>query len=547
MKAICSISGWEFEISEREIALRNALGIDVLPDLMPHLRIRHIGAFWPHWSLHKRMCDKTGRDIISVFRPECPYPVWHKDEWYKSAEPPQAPIDFDQTFFSQAERLFKKCPIPHNSGTGNENCEYTDDWWFGRNCYLCHCGVKNEDNRYCYRLIGCKNSLYCVFSFECEWCFDVINSEKCFQCIYGFYLKNCRDTAFCYDCRNCQDCLFCFNLRNKQYCIGNKQLSREEYEIQKQQFPYDTQIGYQRCKDLFWKMLREIAWHKSNYLDFTENCSGNYLLRLKNMSHTFFGADGEDWINVTRFWWAKTATDSINLQDAERIIYSSGAQVKCYDIGFSFMLDNTRFARYSAYSSKCENVFGCCGLLGWKNAILNTPYAQAEYEMLRNKLIGHMKSTGEWGHFFPGSFAPNPYDEGWGSFYFPLSLAEQKQWDYFSLPVTEQHDVKYHHSDDIPSAWEATETSTLLTYWDESAHKPFQILPQDINFCRKIGVPLPQSHYMRRLQENFAWMPYNGVLRKTKCAQSWVDIETSWSAEYDGRILSEAEYLKKVW
>jgi len=50
-----------------------------------------------------------------------------------------------------------------------------------------------------------------------------------------------------------------------------------------------------------------------------------------------------------------------------------------------------------------------------------------------------MKSTGEWGQFFPGSFAPSPYDESWGSFYFPMSLPEQEKLGYFSLSNTDQY------------------------------------------------------------------------------------------------------------
>jgi len=295
----CAITGEQFLCSEFEMKLRADFDFPE-PNTLPHIRIQHLGAFWPHWSLHKRKCDKTGRDIVSVFGPECPYPVWHKDEWYESARPPGAKIDFDQPFFTQAEKLFKTCPIPHNSGINNENCEFTDDCWFSRNCYLCHSLVRGEDNRYSYRILDCKDTLYCVFSFECEWCIDVINSEKCYQCVYGLYLKNCRDSAFCYDCRNCQNCLLCFNLRNKQYCIGNKQLSKEEFEIQKTQFSYKTQKGYDHCKDLFRKMIQDRAWHKSNYIDFSENSSGNYALRLKNVSNVFFGNDIEDASNVTR-------------------------------------------------------------------------------------------------------------------------------------------------------------------------------------------------------------------------------------------------------
>ncbi len=226
-------------MSNLESKLRQTFDVPA-SDQPSHLRIKHLGAFWPHWALHKRKCDKTGRDIISTFQSECPYPVWHRDEWFSAARPPQAVFDFSQPFFPQAETLFKRCPIPHSNGLNNENCEFTDDWWYSRNCYLCHSGVRCEDSRYSYRILDCKNTLYCTFSFECEWCTDVINSEKCFRCIYGLYLRNCHDTAFCYDCRNCHDCLLCSNLRNKEYCIGNKQLTKEEYESQKKKFSFDT-------------------------------------------------------------------------------------------------------------------------------------------------------------------------------------------------------------------------------------------------------------------------------------------------------------------
>lgn len=515
-------------------------------EMPPYLRIKHLGAFWPHWALHKRKCDKTGRDIISTFQPECLYPVWHRDEWFSAAQPPQAVFDFSQSFFSQTEPLFKRCPIPHISGLHNENCEFTDDWWYSRNCYLCHSGVRCEDSRYSYRILDCKNMLYWVFLFECEWCIDVINSEKCSRCIYGLYLRNCNDMAFCYDCRNCHDCLLCSNLRNKQYCIGNKQLTKEEYESQKKNFSFETRSGYERCKALFSTMLHEVAWHKSHYMDFAENSSGNYILRVKNVSQMFFGNGVEDGYNIARLGWAKTVLDGISLQDAEMVYMSSWVQIKSYDVRYSFMMDNARFALYSGYSSRCENIFGCCGLLDGKNCILNTPYSAQEYSTLKDKVIDHMKSTGEWWQFFPWSFAPNPYDESWSSFHFPLSESEQKAQWYFFLPNPEKHNEHYQPSEEIPISSDATLETTKNTYWDEVAQRPFQILAQDINFCRDLGVPLPSTYYMRRIQENFRWMPYNGTLRTTTCAKSGKEIQTSWPSEYDGRILSEEEYLKVV-
>ncbi len=147
------------------------------------------------------------------------------------------------------------------------------------------------------------------------------------------------------------------------------------------------------------------------------------------------------------------------------------------------MLDNTRFARYSAYSSRCENIFGCCGLLGAKNAILNTAYSHEEYQKLQEKIINHMKSTGEWGQFFPGSFSPHPYDESWGSFHFPLTLQEQETLGYFSLQTSEPQQSDYSDSSILTSQSISPEEIVQKTYWDKNAQRPFQILPQDIAFA----------------------------------------------------------------
>lgn len=118
---------------------------------------------------------------------------------------------------------------------------------------------------------------------------------------------------------------------------------------------------------------------------------------------------------------------------------------------------------------------------------------------------------------------------------------------YFYLSNPEKHNVSYLSAHELPvTAKDATDETIKQTFWDEKAQRPFQILPQDINLCRELGVALPHTYYMRRIQENFRWMPYNGTLRKTKCAKSGREIQTSWPTEYDGRILSEEEYLKIV-
>lgn len=230
--------------------------------LAPELRIRHLGAFWPHWNLHKRKCDKTGKEIVSVFRSDCPYPVWHKDEWFRNANPPKAFFDFTQSFFPQAEKLFKQCPIAHSTGSNNENCEYTDDAWHSRNCYLCHSLFKTEDSRYTYRAYHEKNSLFNAFCYECERCLDCVNCHTCFECVSSLESKNSQNLQFCFDCRGCHDSFFCYNLRNKSYCIANTQFTKEQYENEIKQWDLCTVEGYKKASTIFQKIMREKAYFR---------------------------------------------------------------------------------------------------------------------------------------------------------------------------------------------------------------------------------------------------------------------------------------------
>lgn len=59
--------------------------------------------------------------------------------------------------------------------------------------------------------------------------------------------------------------------------------------------------------------------------------------------------------------------------------------------------------------------------------ILNTPYSQEEYEKLCGKIIDHMKTTLEWGEFFPTELATFGYNETVAHEYFPMTETAVKE------------------------------------------------------------------------------------------------------------------------
>lgn len=504
MQSTCSISGTQFEVSEHEIRLRRKFGFgDSLPDLLPKYRFQILGSFWPQWSLHKRKCDRSGKGIVSIFDKDCKYPVWHRDQWIEHSDPPSADFDFSRNFFDQAWDVFSKSPIPHAFQSHNHNCEYTDDWYHSKNCYLCHSGQNNEDCRYCYGCDSIKNVYYGVFSFNSELCYDLINSKHCFGSLFLLNCKNVADSAFLYDCRDCKDCLFCFNLRNKQYYFGNKQLSKEEFESKKAEWDFTVLERYQDARKHFADMMSSIAWHRSLQIDKAENSSGNYILNVKDCENCYMLSFHENCANASFSGpHAKGILDSLGTVGSE-LTFMSSLPVYCYDARFCFSVSHCKFVQYSAYLQNCQYCFGCCGLVNEKYCILNKKYTQKEYEELVPKIIEKMKEDREWGKFFPDHFAPNPYDESYSGFYFPKDLGAQSK-------------------------------------------RPFEIQEADEDFSKKLGVPLPYSYYIDHIQANLRWMPFNGELREIVCAMSGEKIRTNWPEEYDHRILSESEYLKLV-
>lgn len=544
-RSTCRISGETFEVSDLELSLRKRFDVEDLPAEKSIYRFQHLGSFWQHWNLHKRKCEKTQKNIVSVFSSFCPYPVWHKDEWTHSSNPPEAKYDASRLFFEQAWDLFKTCPIPHNVGIRNENCEYTDDWWNSKNCYLCHSGYACQDLRYCYRVIETQNSQFCVFTTHSQLCADTIHCENCFESVYLLNCKQVRNSSFLYDCRNCSDCMFCFNLRNKKYCFGNKQLSQQEYEKKKSEWDLRSIKTFEKAKDFFRQMMGKAAWHRALQIDNSEEAQGNYLNNTKNCKECFFFHDAEDCAHCVRGGiGVKSCLNFLsNGGNAELCFQTIGCGLDSYDIRNCFNAYNSKFCEYSAFLDRCEECFGCCGLVGKKYHIFNKPYSKESYQILKKKIVENMKKSGEYGTFFPGKFSPCPYNESWSSIYWPLTEKEQEVFGYRKNDAPDK--TAYGgEKKEVPD--KGSQELVDQIFWDKISEKPFQIQKSDIDFSEKLGIPLPYTHYIRRLQENFKWMYFEGELRETKCAQSGKTIQTSWPKEYDGRILCEEEYLKVI-
>ena len=138
-------------------------------------------------KLYRRKCDQTGKDLISMFRPDSKVPVVDKDFWYSDeweASKYGRDFDFNRPFFEQFNELLQEVPMPHIMISKDENSIYTNYTYCNKNCYLCFAGNFLEDSMYCY---NAQNSR------DCELCYECVHSSKCYNCRYLLNSSNCRD------------------------------------------------------------------------------------------------------------------------------------------------------------------------------------------------------------------------------------------------------------------------------------------------------------------------------------------------------------------
>jgi hypothetical protein len=298
-------------------------------------------------------------------------------------------------------------------------------------------------------------------------------------------------------------------------------------------------------------MLRERAWHRALFLDRCENSTGNYLDECKNCENCFFTTTGmEDAVNCWRSGDRnKDCLDTVSaFGESELIFYSSLPQDHCYDIDCCYNVVQCKFMEYCAHCFQCQHCFGCCGLVGKKYHIFNRPYEPEEYERRKAEIVAAMKKTGEYGKFFPNYFAANSYEESLSGFYWPLTKEQGEKLGFRMRQSEEQREAAAQDASQVPDrSDQADESVTQSPYWDPVAKRPFQILKEDIAFAQDLKVPLPSTYYMRRLQENFRLIPFDGMLRTVTCGKCRGSTQTSWPKEYDGKILCESCYLREVY
>ncbi len=545
---ICQNCNQNFVIEPDDFAYYERLDLP-LPDKCPYCRWKHLLAFWVFGKFRIAKSALSGKSIITVFPESVKFPLYDHKEWISDAWDPLSygqKYDSNRPFFEQFGELQAKMPHPHTSGINNFNCDWSDDSWNCKNCYLSRSMEGCEDLTYCYRALNSKNSIDLTYSFDMEQSYDCFYCFKCYSVSYSFNSRDCIDSAFLADCRNCQNCFMSWNLRNKKYYILNKPYSKEEYFAKLKEFKTFSYASVQKLKQEFDRIIREDVLHRANFNVQTVNSSGNFLDKVKNCHNTFFVSESENVRNSFRGWDCKDAIDIVGsiaeksaLSVMDGYLYDSVATSHC---------GNCRYMRYSEYCEDCESCFGCIGLRKKKYCILNTQYTEIEYKTLVEKIKSDMKQKGEWGKFFPLPLAYSGYNLTLGQLFFPETKErivevggkwEEPQPPEYkdAIPAETLPDRIGDVTDDIISK-RIICPETKLSY---------NIAQHELTFYRQHGIPLPRRHFDWRTLSSFKPMTYMIYPQKGICWICKKEIEHYYGPELGYKKIACVEcYQKEV-
>jgi hypothetical protein len=501
--------------------------------------------------LYHRKCDLTGKPTISAYSPDKPFPVYDNDAWWSdswSALDYGRDYDFNRPFFQQFRELLEAVPrMARLQEPPIENCDYCNAISHSKNCYLLFAANQNED---CYYGLWVNYSKDCVDNYglvRCTECYECIDCVDCNRVSYSLQAKNCSDSAFLKNCIGSRDCLFSVNLVNKQYCIFNKQYSKEEYE----KILGQTNLHSHETIELLKKKFLDFVQSQptKNYFGAqNENSTGDHLNNCKNACYCFECTNCEDIKYCNNIANSKDCMDhSYWGENCERIYECQAVGINCINLKFCDFCFNVCYnLEYSSHMSSSNNCFGCVGLYKKEYCIFNKQYSKKEYEPLLAKIKEHMRSTSEYGEFFPPENSQYAFNETLAHEELPLSKEEvlSRGWkwrdpDELIIPKGEKTELPDSINETDPDICDKVLKST-------ESGRAYKIIPQEFQFHKKLSLPLPRKHPDERHLDRWHRRNPRKLWNRT-CNQCQKEIQTSYSEDRPEKVLCEECYLKEVY
>ncbi len=540
------------------------------PTFCPDCRRQRRWAWRNNMSLYSRKCDMCEKSVVSLYSPDSGLGVYCNRCWWSDGWNPidyGMEYDFTKKFFTQFRELLQKVPnmaIVNDDGIASVNCEYTQDWWFSKNCYMCFSGWHTENIMYSFFVLAGKNMMDCMMIRSTnEWMYECIMSSQSYQLRFAEYSKSCIDSDFIYNCVGCSNCFMCYGLHNKKYNFQNKQYSKEEYEEILASYRLDTFTGVEKAKAEFDSFLKGF-FRRYAQIYHSVNSTGDIISHSKNIKDSFVVKKSES-IRYSDFTNGKDCYDSS----------MSGEMSECYDtvvadhcqLNFWGVFSvKSQDIRYSQHCHNCKHVFGCVGLRNSSYCIFNKQYTKEEYEELIPKVIEHMNTMPyvdangceyRYGEFYPIELSVFGYNESYAPELVPLSREEAKVQGYpWQDSVQRTTGKETLNREDIPdSIHDIADSITAEVLSCIECNRNYKIVPNELTFYKKMIIPIPRRcfycRHQSRLQKRNPFKLWHracmceieGHDHEGKCD---IEFETTYSPDRPEIIYCEKCFQKEI-
>ena len=328
----------------------------------------------------------------------------------------------------------------------------------------------------------------------------------------------------------------------------NEQLTEEEYDKRVAEFKNMT---YQQQQELIqqWKdIIATKAIHQSTTQVNATKSTGNYLANCNNVVEGYYISDAENCANVMQGEDLKECGDVCNVAPAEFLYEATGVINSNHSKFINYSYDND-FVDYCDHVYNSQYLFGCVGLNRKKYCILNKQYTEPEYNRLRDKVIEHMKGTGEYGEFFPMSYSPFDYNETVAHDLYPLSKSEAEQlgasWnDDLDRPPSQAEGIK---AADLPDTIADVDDNIIdKTILCEDTGRPYRILEEELRIYRKLGIPLPRKHHEVRFKERIKQRSAPQLYERN-CSKCSKQLVSTFSADRSEQVYCDICYREAIY
>jgi hypothetical protein len=562
MERICRVSGRPFEIPDQDLAFLERLAPVVggrrfalpPPALSPTERKRLRLAFRNERNLYRRVCDFSGKTIVSAYSPDKPIRVYSKDAWWSDQWDGRSfgrDFDFSRPFFEQFAELKREAPhlaLITSRDADEYNCPYVNFSGNSRNCHMTFDSDFNEDSCYSNVLKHSKNCLDCSYVHSSELCYECIDCSRCYRLLFSQDCTNCSESAWLRSCIGCSNCLLCTNLVQKQYYIENRPCTKAEYQRRLKEFNLGS---FSAQEELCRRFDRFQLEYPKRYcrMYMAENCSGDYILNARNCHDSFNIAECEDAYYGDALYGAKDCMDVSSFgEKIERVYNSSTIGINCFNIHMcEVVVENCSDMIYCDNCRQSRNCLGCCSLWRREYCVLNKQYRREEYEALSIRIIEHMQRSGEWGEFFPPALSPFGYNETMAGEYYPLSreeaLALGANWSDYEPPAP---DVMVMAAEDLPDGIEGAGDEILgAAVRCAASGKPFRLLKPELQFYRRVNAALPRRHPDERYRARMRRRNPQRLWRRA-CAKSGRPILTSYAPDRPEIVYCEEAFQEAL-